>query len=64
MDLARDLMAWIAVLTDAGEELARFELGADAFDWVERGREDLADGVPGLLAAIRHALDKDRAARR
>jgi hypothetical protein len=49
-------MAWIAVRTDDGEELASFEIQADGWSgwW-----PDMEKAVPGLVAAVQDALEKD-----
>lgn len=36
LDLARNLMAWIVIRTDAGEELVAIEIQPPAGDWDQR----------------------------
>lgn len=47
-------MAWIAVRTDSGEELASFEIQSnDRWGWWP----DMDKAIPGLTAAVQHALE-------
>lgn len=49
-------MAWIAVRTDSGEELASWEIQShERWGWWP----DMDQAIPGLTAAVQHALELD-----
>lgn len=56
-------MAWLAVIDNAGEELARFEVNPPPGEYGGQGPwiwgDDLLRQTPGLINALGDAIDHD-----